>query len=319
MKDYELLDMIGEVNEDYVREADGNVVRPRFRWKTLAACAACAALILGAYPLYRAANPPLHDSALVDKKEALTEEGAGLFKAPFEEIQDGPTADSRVDEAPPVLGAPTAPGDASGWTDKGGGPGTESAGAQGWAEDVPVQEAALWYDAFLSAYWQEENPEWYGGAWIAGDQLLAVAIVDGFRTPELEAEIQEAAGEEAVLQFSTVKYSLSFLNSLMEPAALALDGLDLFAGAWVDRMSNCLSIDIYGTSIPDNVLAALAHLDPDGDAIRVQVFTEAPISPSGDAPLSTPSPGGRQETPDEPPETKEAEQPAYYGPFPEDQ
>ena len=48
MKDYELLDMIGEVNEDYVREADGNVVRPRFRWKTLAACAACAALALGA-------------------------------------------------------------------------------------------------------------------------------------------------------------------------------------------------------------------------------------------------------------------------------
>ncbi len=53
MKDYELLDMIGEVNEDYVREADGNVVRPRFRWKTLAACAACAALALGAYPLLR--------------------------------------------------------------------------------------------------------------------------------------------------------------------------------------------------------------------------------------------------------------------------
>ena len=326
MKDYELLDMIGEVNEDYVREADGNVVRPRFRWKTLAACAACAALALGAYPLYQAANPPLHGFTQMDKNEALTEEGAGLFKAPFEEIQDGPTADSRVDEAPPVLGAPTAPGDASIRSDKGGGPGAESAiggstEAKGWAEDVPMQEAALWYDALLHTFRLEENPEWYGGAWIAGDQLLAVAIVDGFRTPELEAEIKEAAGEGAVLQFSTVKYSMEFLNGLMEPAARALEGSGLGFVIGVDVTANCLGVDLYsgGAAIPDDILARLAHLDPDGDAIRVQVFTEAPISPGGDAPLSTPSPGGRQEASDDLPETKEAEQPDYYGPFPEDQ
>ena len=152
-------------------------------------------------------------------------------------------------------------------------------------------------------------------------QILAVAIVDGFRTPELEAEIQEAAGEEAVLQFSTVKYSLSFLNGLMEPAARALEGSGLCFVIGVDVTANCLGVDLYsgGAAIPDDILARLAHLDPDGDAIRVQVFTEAPISPGGDAPLSTPSPGGRQEAPDDPPETKEAEQPAHYDPLPEDQ
>ena len=63
MKNHELLDMIGDVSEEYVQGADSNVVRPRFRWKTLAACAACAALVLGAYPVYQAANPPLHDYA----------------------------------------------------------------------------------------------------------------------------------------------------------------------------------------------------------------------------------------------------------------
>ena len=47
MKNHELLDILGEVNGDYVLAAEDNVVRPRFRWRTLAACAACAALVLG--------------------------------------------------------------------------------------------------------------------------------------------------------------------------------------------------------------------------------------------------------------------------------
>lgn len=332
MKDYELLDMIGEVNEDYVLAADSSVVRPRFRWKALAACAACAALALAAYPAYQAANPPLHGYTLMENSADSTDtvkEWDELAKAPAEGGQNGPYADSDVDEAPPVLGAPAAPEATSGWIGRGGEKGTESAINGGSdaamdrapAQDVPMQKAALWYDALLHAYRLDENPEWYGGAWIAGDQLLAVAIVDGFRTPELEAEIREAAGDGAVLQFSTVKYSMEFLNGLMEPTTRALDGAGLTCGIGVDVMANCLGVDLYsdGAAIPDDILARLAHLDPDGDAIRVQVFKGASISPGGDVSLSTPSPGGWREAPDDLPETKEAEQPAHYGLLPEDE
>ena len=66
MKNHELLDIIGEVDESYIQSADSNVVRPRFPWKTLAACAACAALALGAWPIYRAVNPPLHAYTVVE-------------------------------------------------------------------------------------------------------------------------------------------------------------------------------------------------------------------------------------------------------------
>ena len=87
-------------------------------------------------------------------------------------------------------------------------------------------------------------------------------------------------------------------------------------------MANCLGVDLYsdGAAIPDDVLAALAHLDPDGDAIRVRVFTgtisaydavKGPASADSKA-IATPSPGGRQEAPDDPLETKEAEQSAHY-------
>ncbi len=328
MTDYELLDMIGEVNEDYVLAADSNVVRPRFRWKALAACAACAVLALGAYPVYQAVNPPLHDYTLMENSADSVDtvkEWDDLAKAPAGGA--GPSADSDADEVPPVLAAPAAPETAEGRTDKGGEREDESAvtgsdGAKYWVGDAPAQEAALWYDALLHTYRLDENPEWYGGAWIAGDRLLAVAIVDGFRTPELEAEIQKAAGDGAVLQFSTVKYSMEFLDGLMEPATRALDGAGLTCGIGVDVMANCLGVDLYsdGAAIPDDVLAALAHLDPDGDAIRVRVFTgtisaydavKGPASADSKA-IATPSPGGRQEAPDDPLETKEAEQSAHY-------
>lgn len=328
MTDYELLDMIGEVNEDYVLAADSNVVRPRFRWKALAACAACAVLALGAYPVYQAVNPPLHDYTLMENSADSVDtvkEWDDLAKAPAGGA--GPSADSDADEVPPVLAAPAAPETAEGRTDKGGEREDESAvtgsdGAKYWVGDAPAQEAALWYDALLHTYRLDENPEWYGGAWIAGDRLLAVAIVDGFRTPEREAEIQEAVGADAVLQFSTVKYSMEFLDGLMEPATRALDGAGLTCGIGVDVMANCLGVDLYsdGAAIPDDVLAALAHLDPDGDAIRVRVFTgtisaydavKGPASADSKA-IATPSPGGRQEAPDDPLETKEAEQSAHY-------
>lgn len=326
MKDYELLDMIGEVNEDYVQAADSSVARPRFRWKALAACAACAALALAAYPAYQAANPPLHGYTLIENcadSADTVKEPDELAKAPAEGGQNGPSADSDADEAPPVLGAPTAPET----TYRGGEKGAESAVSGGSnaamdrapVQDAPMQEAALWYDALLRTYRLDENPEWYGGAWIAGDQLLAVAIVDGFRTPELEAEIREAAGDGAVLQFSTVKYSMEFLNGLMEPTTRALDGAGLTCGIGVDVRANCLGVDLYsgGAAIPDDILARLAHLDPDGDAIRLQVFKGASITSDGGVPLSTPSPGGRREAPDDLPEAKEAEQPAHYGMLPE--
>lgn len=292
MKSYELLDVLGDVNEDYVRAADANVVRPRFRWKALVACAACGLLVLAAYPAYRAGQPKLHDYTVMEGGvgETLETDLDEMVRAPA----GGPAADS-APEATMINGA-----------DKGGAsmykePGAEIDGSfyNAPTEDASVQEAAMWYDALLKIYRLEENPEWYGGAWIAGDRLLAVAIVDGFRTQSLEAELQEAAGADAVLQFSTVKYSHAFLNSLMEQTAVLLDGTGLSCGIGVHVMDNCVGVDLYGdgAAVPDDILAELAQLDPDGDAIRVRLFTgkldaltdKAVKGSAPDVPLATPA------------------------------
>ena len=289
MKNYELLDMIGDVNEDYVLAADSNVVRPRFQWAALAACAACAALVLCAYPLWQGgksdsstadtalpagdAAPQLHSYTVVEGGALATydESGGKIAADRFSDILEAAPADE------PGAGDTAAAAGPSADSDRGEDDLTIDGAHYGPSGDVPVQASAEWYDALLRTYRLEENPEWYGGAWLAGDELLAVAIVDGFRTPELEAEIKEAAGTGAVLQFSTVKYSMEFLYGLMEPATRALDGTGLACGIGVDVAANCLGVDLYSDedAIPDSLLAALAHLDPEGDAIRVRVFVQS--------------------------------------------
>ena len=102
-----------------------------------------------------------------------------------------------------------------------------------------------------------------------------MALVDGFRTDELEAQIEEWCGGEVV--FKDVKYSRSYLDQLMEPISQVLEeaDMDLLCGFGVDVMENCLGVDIHsdGKDIPKEVLAKLAQFDPDGDAIRVRLHT----------------------------------------------
>ena len=151
-------------------------------------------------------------------------------------------------------------------------------------QDVPSQEVAqAQYQGLLrglggqDGYEPETYPDWFGGAWIDNDYYpeakLGVAIVGSFRTAELEAQIQKWCGGEVV--FKDVKYSLSYLSAIQNQAVDAITGGSggLACGVGVDVTENFLGVDIYGEAVPNAVLAELARLDPDGDAIRVRVFS----------------------------------------------
>ena len=258
MKNHELLNLIGEVNEDYVMEAGNNVVKPRFRWKTLAACAACAALIAAAYPVYQASHPTLHDYTVMDGGALTT---LGDVKAPA-----GGQGES-------------IPGGA--YVGESGGTGLSGAHYSEPGQDAPAQEAAMeQYDKLLAGMGMSgegkmrDYPVWFAGSWIEGENLV-VAIVEDSRTPELEAKIREWT--EGDIIFRDAKYSYSFLDGLMNPVTETLDGTGITCGIGVDVKANCLGVDLYGDGepVPDGILAELAKLDPDGDAIRVRVFTQA--------------------------------------------
>lgn len=299
MTSHELLDLLGEVNEDYVLEADGKVGRPRFGWKKLAACAACAVLVLGAYPVYRmsqarnpSGRPPLHGYTVV--------EGGGM---------DGPQALAEGGgTGTPVPNTPEA--------------NTEPAqiGA-GQSYDVSGQwKAIARYQGLLRGMGGQEGrepepyPDWYGGSWINDSSdpegKLAVAIVDGFHTGELEAQIEEWCGGGVVF-VQDMKYSYAHLLDLSEQILQALqehlnqdDAWSALTSIVPDMMANRLDVGFSGTP-SDTALAFLAQLDPDGDVIRVQAYADKPDTLTGEglapapvdpenraAPAEEPAPGG---------------------------
>ncbi len=312
MKNHELLDLIGGVNEECVLAAGSSVVRPRFRWKALAACAACAALALCAVPVWRMAHTgqdlpkdaaaPLHAYTVVDGTGGAVNTEGGEIKAAFPGTRGG----GDIAPIPEAAGPAAASGEAEtgGDPEKGGDAGADIDGAYYNASsgDAPVEEDPYnQYNNLFENARLDQYPEWYGGAYIECTALgesskLVVCIVDGFHTAELEQQIAEWCGE-GVWTYRDVKYSRGYLQELMErlngSQLLAVMEEDKAVSGWgVYEEDNCIQMDCNG--VPnDATLAALARLDPDGDAIRVRVFAGQTVNADivkGPEPAADPEP-----------------------------
>ena len=261
MKNCELLNLIGSVNEDYIQAADSKVVRPRFRWKTFAACAACAALMICAGPVYRMVHPPLHSYTVV--------EGGGTMNTLDGEntVTGGQGATDNLPGGA-YVGSESTPSGGDHWIKD---PGSDLSGA-------PTDKAAATqYDRLLqgmgvSGSGEPVYPDWFAGAWFKEGELK-VGIEDELRTPELEMEIK--GWVQTDIAFQGAKYSYTYLNALMEKTTARLEGTGLTCGAGVDVIANRLGVDLYNEETAPGfkkALAALAELDPAGDAIQVRVF-----------------------------------------------
>ena len=284
MKNCELLNLIGSVNEDYIQAADSKVVRPRFRWKTFVACAACAALMICAYPVYRMINPPLHSYTVMER-------GGTMNTLDGESTVTG--GQGVTDNLPggAYVGNGSTPSGGNDWLED---PGSDLSGA-------PTDKAAATqYDRLLQGMGVRGNgeivyPDWFAGAWFE-DGILTVGIVDELRTPELEMEIK--GWVQTDIAFQDAKYSYTYLDALMEKTVARIEGAGLTCGVGVDVTANRLGVDLYNEeTAPEfkKVLAALAELDPAGDAIQVRVFagqTNTLTDGAADDPIPAPVPGG---------------------------
>lgn len=246
------------------RLAQAGETRPA-AWKRYAAAAACAALVLAAWPVYRLAvrpTPQPHGYEIVERQGELS----AARKAPaVPGAQDGasPAPSAPTDDPPEALG-----------------PREEGRSA-----------AVIQYDALaghlVGPYGRMQPPDWYGGHVItdeAAGERLTVFLVEDSRTPELEEQVREWCGGGEV-SFDSVRYSWNELAALMERVSDALDG----DGIWVpsscgfDEGGNCLLLDFLAPVSGEEreaLLLLLAELDPDGDAIRVRMFEEmGPVDP----------------------------------------
>lgn len=167
------------------------------------------------------------------------------------------------------------------------------------AVDVPVQPGVD-ADQLLMDHFGDTLPDWYGGSYVTSQGTLMVLLVNDrdLGDKSLELEVLEAVGgRNAPVGFAGAKYSRNELLRLNGEILALLDGKGIQASWGIYDDQNRIVLDT-SEVLPDELLAELARLDPDGDAILVRVVTGSTAvtdqSVKGPAPIE---PGGVQEAP----------------------
>ncbi len=144
--------------------------------------------------------------------------------------------------------------------------------------DAPSQEEALNAYEELMDHFGGNYPDWYGGAYIDSSGWLVVQLVEDKDPADksLELQVLDWTGSDQVM-FSSCKYSLAQLKELMDRLN-ALPGQDMkfrdvMAGWGINEEANRIELTL--TQVYDPILVVLAELDPDDDAIYVQVGQRA--------------------------------------------
>lgn len=253
-------------------------------WMKYGAVAACAALVIGAVSVYN-----LHQVHHDDLRRTLklhsyvTMEGAAGY------VTEAATNDTGTG------GIEVLPGGA-------------------YIGDAPVQAGAEDYQKLMD-HFNGTLPDWYGGAYLDSSGWLVVQLVED-KDPgdkSLELQVLDWTGSDTVM-FSSCKYSLSQLNELMEKLNALPEAYPecarVMAGWGIDEEHNRIELTL--TNVDDHVpLLVLAKLDPDDDAIYVQVGQRASVdSAKTEEPVvSHVMPGGAT-VPDD--EDLIADEPYYY-------
>lgn len=224
-------------------------------WMKYGALAACAALVIGAVSVYN-----LHQVHHDDLRRTLQLHSyvtvEGLTGGVQENAATGDTGTGGI--AIPPGGIEILPGGA-------------------YVGDAPVQAGAEDYQKLMD-HFNGTLPDWYGGAYIDDDNNLMVQLVEDKDPADksLELQVLDWTGSDSVM-FSSCKYSLNQLKELMDRLnALPDEDMkfrDVMAGWGIDEEANRIELTL--TQVYEPLLSVLAELDPDDDAIYVQVGQRA--------------------------------------------
>lgn len=188
--------------------------------------------------------------------------------------------------------------------------------------DVPVQVGAEDYQKLME-HFNGQYPDWYGGAYLDQSGRLVVQLVED-KDPgdkSLELQVLDWTGSDQVM-FSSCKYSLAQLKELMDQLNALPDAdpkcREVMASWGIDEEHNRIELTL--TEANGHVLAVLCRMDPEDDAIYVQVGQRASadiandkpsVIPEGEEPVSYDIMPGGATVPDD--EDLIAEEPWYNG------
>lgn len=268
-----------------------------------AAIAACALVAIAAYPVYRmfkSPDPVLHSYVLTG--DVAVADTAQQFEAGFSE-EAAPAANDSGEVAVPDRNG-SAEMAVPDQNDSGevavldqNGNGEVAVPAQNSSEDLPApgsethftgeiieeadascqEEAVEAYQnlmsRFAAEYGEGNYPDWYGGSYIGQGNYLTVNTVLREGTEDYDKEfyiqIETWAGNSFVC-FGGVKYSLNFLRGLQSQITDLPEMRKIsYWGCGVNETTGQVELDV--PYADEALLAALAKLDPDDDAILVRV------------------------------------------------
>ena len=285
-------------------------------WKKYTALAACAALVIGAFPLYQAMKGP--DSFYT--QEILWTHRAGIPLHSYVTVE-GLTGGVRENATETMTGA----GDTGHETGDLPSRDTAPSGALpggAYIGDAPVQAGAEDYEKLMD-HFNGTLPDWYGGAYLDSSGWLVVQLVED-KDPgdkSLELQVLDWTGSDNVM-FSSCKYSLAQLKELMNRLNALPDAdpkcREVMASWGIDEEHNRIELTL--TEVNGHVLAVLCRMDPEDDAIYVQVGQRVSMDiandkpsviPEGEEPVSYDIMPGGATVPDD--EDLIAEEPWYDG------
>lgn len=234
-------------------------------WMKYGAVAACAALVIGVFPFYQA----MKGLDNINGQEILWIHRAGMPLHSYvtvEGLTGYATEDAAVNDTG-TGGTEVNTGDLPGGAYVGG--------------DVPVQEEAFQAQDKLFPH-IKSHPDWYGGMYIDSSGTLVVCLVEDQDPGDksLELQVLEWTGSDRVA-FTSGKYSLGHLLDLQKKVCDALYydlGLQFSCGT--NEELNRLDLTL--PEVTEDALALLAQLDPDDDAIYVQVGKLASLEDAED-------------------------------------
>ena len=189
--------------------------------------------------------------------------------------------------------------------------------------DAPSQEEALNAYEKLMDRFNGVYPDWYGGAYIDSSGWLVVQLVESKDPADksLELQVLDWTGSDQVM-FSSCKYSLAQLTGLMDQLNALPDAdpkcREVMASWGIDEEHNRIELTL--TEVNGHVLAVLCRMDPEDDAIYVQVGQRVSMDiandkpsviPEGEEPVSYDIMPGGATVPDD--EDLIAEEPWYDG------
>ena len=254
------------------------------------AVAACAALVIGGFSAYRLYRDEARWALIT---QSYQRGGEIRHLHTYVIVEDSPTTDTGalvaengVEDTYYTGHIYTRPIDRDS-----GAPNTgDLSSPEGSIEDVLVQEGAEDYQ-MLMAHFNGVLPDWYGGGYLDGDGRLVVLLVES-KDPgdkSLELQVQEWTGSDRV-RFGSAKYSLNHLKELMDRLNRLPDAdlkySDVMAGWGIDEENNRIELTL--TQVYEPLLSVLAELDPDDDAIYVQVGQRAAAYAGEDLTVVTP-------------------------------